>query len=146
MYCYKKTLSFRSLKIRSRTKTNLCIDSQEIEDSDKFIIGYPCHGQAGNQYFLMSKTFEIRREEKCLDYAGGHDDLKKPGKIVSFTCHGMQGNQMWTYENDMIRHASGFCVEISSKNDKDMFMSTCEPTNLYQKWFWKKRLENATKT
>ncbi|CAF4979740.1 unnamed protein product, partial [Rotaria socialis] len=35
----------------------------------------------------------------------------------------MQGNQMWTYENDMLRHASGFCMELSSKNDKDVYMS-----------------------
>jgi hypothetical protein len=46
----------------------------------------------------MSKTFEIRREEKCLDYAGGQTELRKPGKILSFSCHAMQGNQMWTYE------------------------------------------------
>jgi len=85
-------------KIRSRAKTNICVDSQEVEDSDRSVIGYPCHGQAGNQYFLMSKTFEIRREDKCLDYAGGHSELKKPGKIISFPCHSMQGNQMWTYE------------------------------------------------
>jgi hypothetical protein len=108
----------------------------------------------------MSKTFEIRREEKCLDYAGGQGELGKPGKILSFSCHAMQGNQMWTYEvnfelqkriesniyfqNDMLKHASGFCVELSSTNDKDVFMSTCEPTNQYQKWFWKKRLNNST--
>ncbi|CAF0970673.1 unnamed protein product [Adineta ricciae] len=133
-------------EIRSRSKTNICIDSQEIEDTDKAVIGYPCHGQGGNQYFLMSKTFEIRREDKCLDYAGGHNELRKPGKITSFTCHSMQGNQMWTYENDMLRHASGFCVELSSTNDKDISMAPCEPTNQYQKWFWKQRLSNSTQS
>jgi len=76
----------------------MCVDSQEVDDGDKPIIAYPCHGLAGNQYFLMSKTFEIRREDKCLDYAGGLGELKKPAKILSFTCHSMQGNQMWTYE------------------------------------------------
>jgi hypothetical protein len=55
----------------------------------------------------MSKTFEIRREEKCLDYAGGQSELHKPGKILSFNCHSMQGNQMWTYEvNSSIRRKS----------------------------------------
>jgi len=93
-----KLFLFCISKIRSRAKTNICVDSQEVEDSDRSVIGYPCHGQAGNQYFLMSKTFEIRREDKCLDYAGGHTELKKPGKIISFPCHSMQGNQMWTYE------------------------------------------------
>jgi polypeptide N-acetylgalactosaminyltransferase len=85
-------------KIRSRAKTNICVDSQETDEADKPIIGYSCHGQAGNQFFLMSKTFEIRREEKCLDYAGGQSELHKPSKILSFNCHSMQGNQMWTYE------------------------------------------------
>lgn len=86
-----------SFKIRSRGKANTCVDSQEIDDGDKPIIGYPCHGQGGNQFFLMSKTFEIRREEKCLDYAGGQSGLKQPKKVVSYTCHSMQGNQMWNY-------------------------------------------------
>jgi polypeptide N-acetylgalactosaminyltransferase len=134
------------VEIRSRAKANYCVDSQEVDDGDKPVIGYPCHGLAGNQFFLMSKTFEIRREEKCLDYAGGQSELHKPGKIVSFNCHSMQGNQMWTYENDMLRHASGFCVELSSENNKDIYMAMCEPTNEYQKWFWKKRLHNSTNT
>lgn len=91
-----KILNF--IQIRNREKNKVCIDSQEVEEADKPIIGYPCHGQAGNQYFLMSKTFEIRREDKCLDYAGGQAELHKPSKILSFSCHGMQGNQMWSYQ------------------------------------------------
>jgi polypeptide N-acetylgalactosaminyltransferase len=74
------------------------VDSQEVEDSNKPVIGYTCHGQAGNQFFLMSKTFEIRREEKCLDYAGGQAQLHEPKQVQSMSCHSMQGNQMWTYE------------------------------------------------
>ena len=62
------------------------------------MIGYSCHGQGGNQFFLMSKTLEIRREDKCLDYAGGQGQLHQPGHIHSISCHSMQGNQMWTYE------------------------------------------------
>lgn len=97
-----KSIYIYSSKIRNRAQPGTCIDSQEVEDADKPIIGYPCHGQGGNQYFLMSKTFEIRREEKCLDYAGGQGQLGKPAKIVSFTCHSMQGNQMWTYEVNLL--------------------------------------------
>jgi len=44
----------------------------------------------------------------------------------------------------MLRHASGFCVEISSTNTKDIYMNTCDTTNPNQKWFWKKRLHNST--
>lgn len=144
------------------------MDSQEVDDGDKSVIGYSCHGQGGNQYFLMSKTFEIRREDKCLDYAGGQGQLSQPGKIVSLSCHSMQGNQMWHYEvwnqcsifdflstkfnflsviqNEMIRHSSGFCVELSPTIDKDIFMGRCDPSNNYQKWFWKKRIHANTTT
>lgn len=112
-----------SSKIRSRSKTNICVDSQEVEDSDKPIIGYPCHGQAGNQFFLMSKNFEIRREEKCLDYAGGHAELGKPAKIVSFTCHSMQGNQLWTYEvNSFIQEHIRICHVLPSFSE--LYVST----------------------
>ena len=72
------------------------MDSQEIESQDKPIIGYSCHGQGGNQFFLLTKNHEIRREEKCLDYPGPH--LNEPDSIISMTCHSMQGNQMWIYE------------------------------------------------
>jgi polypeptide N-acetylgalactosaminyltransferase len=75
---------------------NLCIDSQDVEYRDKPIIAYPCHGQAGNQYFLLSKNYEIRREDKCLDYASAK--LQEPGKIRSMMCHSMKGNQLWSYK------------------------------------------------
>lgn len=83
------------VKIRNAGKNTVCIDSQEIEDRDRPVIGYPCHGQGGNQYFLLSKNFEIRREEKCLDYSAA--SLQQPSKILSMECHSMKGNQMWNY-------------------------------------------------
>jgi hypothetical protein len=46
----------------------------------------------------------------------------------------------------MLRHSSGFCVELSTNNNnRDVFMAACEPSNPYQKWFWKTRLDNSTK-
>ena len=76
----------------------MCIDSQEIEDADKAVIAYSCHGQGGNQYFLLSKDNEIRREEKCFDYSGGQAKLNQPAKVISMMCHGMKGNQMWFFQ------------------------------------------------
>ncbi len=119
-----KKLNFYFLqKIRNRAKTSYCVDSQEVDEGDKPIIGYPCHGQAGNQFFLMSKTFEIRREDKCLDYAGGHSELHKPGKVVSFTCHSMQGNQLWTYEvNSSIEKTNQRSIFVSFS---ERYVTTC---------------------
>jgi len=82
-------------EIRNQGKSSICIDSQDIEDHDRPLIGYVCHGQGGNQYFLLSKNFEIRREDKCLDYAGGK--ILEPSKIRSMECHSQKGNQMWKF-------------------------------------------------
>lgn len=84
------------LKIRNQGDPSVCVDSQEVENHDKPVIGYPCHGKGGNQFFLLSKNYEIRREEKCLDYAGTKEH--EPEKILSLQCHSMQGNQMWSYK------------------------------------------------
>ena len=31
---------------------------------------WPCHSQGGNQYWLLSKEGELRRDEACLDFGG----------------------------------------------------------------------------
>jgi hypothetical protein len=46
----------------------------------------------------------------------------------------------------MIRHSSGVCIELSSTNDKDIFMNKCDFNNKYQKWSWKKRSNDSTVT
>ncbi|CAF3009602.1 unnamed protein product [Rotaria socialis] len=124
-------------EIRNHGKSNTCVDSQDSVDHGKPIVGYQCHGQGGNQFFLFSKTNEIRQEDKCLDFSG--TALHEAGKIVFLACHTMQGNQMWFYENDMIRHSSDRCIELSAVNANDIFMSGCDRSNIYQKWSWKKR-------
>lgn len=50
---------------------------------------WPCHNQGGNQYWLMSKEGEIRRDEACFDYTGS-------GTVNMYVCHGQGGNQKWT--------------------------------------------------
>lgn len=42
------------------------------------------------QYWMYSKTGEIRRDETCLDYSGRD--------VVLYPCHGAKGNQMWLYD------------------------------------------------
>ncbi|CAF1291796.1 unnamed protein product [Rotaria sordida] len=131
-------------ELRNLGKINVCIDSQTVGHIDRPIIGYPCHGQGGNQYFLFSKNNEIRHEEKCLDYAGGN--LHVPDTIVTLSCHSMKGNQMWFYENNMIRHMSGYCIGLSETNHRAIQMTTCDASNPYQKWSWKKRLDKSAHT
>ncbi|KAM7345648.1 polypeptide N-acetylgalactosaminyltransferase 9 isoform 1-T4 [Cochliomyia hominivorax] len=110
-----------------------CLDSPARKKDLKKKVGlYPCHNQGGNQYWMLSKAGEIRRDEACLDYAG-HD-------VMLYPCHGSKGNQFWTYHNDtrQIRHGSSDkCLAISEKRDK-VLMEECNRNRLRQQW----RLEN----
>jgi polypeptide N-acetylgalactosaminyltransferase len=129
-------------EVRSEAE-NYCLDSNG-DTTGKAVIGYVCHGQGGNQYFMMSKNGEIRRDERCLDYSGGRKNLGVKEKILTYACHNQGGNQKWYYENGMIRHESGFCMELGV--DKvSMFMSECNTSNQRQIWKWRRRekkLEN----
>ncbi|KAF0307909.1 Polypeptide N-acetylgalactosaminyltransferase 5 [Amphibalanus amphitrite] len=72
-------------------QTKLCVDSQcdSVNDMYKPVGLYTCHNLGGNQYWLMSKDGEIRRDEACLDYAGTN--------VTLYPCHGSRGNQFWIY-------------------------------------------------
>lgn len=51
--------------------SSMCLDSPAHKpDLHKAVSLYPCHNQGGNQYWLLSKEGEIRRDEACLDYSG----------------------------------------------------------------------------
>lgn len=46
-----------------------------------------------SQYWMLSKTGEIRRDDACLDYAGQD--------VILYPCHGSKGNQYWHYNPDV---------------------------------------------
>ncbi|EYC19904.1 hypothetical protein Y032_0023g775 [Ancylostoma ceylanicum] len=55
------------------------------------VVLHPCNEQDDNQFWMLSKDGEIRRDEICVDYAGEH--------IMAFPCHGSKGNQEWRYNH-----------------------------------------------
>jgi polypeptide N-acetylgalactosaminyltransferase len=115
-----------------------CLDSNG-DTLGKAIIGYVCHGQGGNQYWMMSKNGEIRRDEHCYDYSAGKSGLGIKDKIFTYNCHSQGGNQKWeVIEAGLIKHESGFCIELGA--DKvGIFMQNCNKDNRHQQWIWKKR-------
>ena len=81
------------LKIKNEF-SNRCVDSPATHDSLHKKVGlWPCHNQGGNQYWMLSKQGEIRRDEACLDYAGT--------QIILYPCHGSKGNQYWEYNDEV---------------------------------------------
>jgi len=118
--------------------SNRCVDSPATHDSLHKKVGlWPCHNQGGNQYWMLSKQGEIRRDEACLDYAGT--------QIILYPCHGSKGNQYWEYndETKTLRHGSSRkCLELSENRD-DLNMSPCSNTEPRQRWKFGKYTPNG---
>jgi len=79
-------------QVRSKAKP-MCVDSAvDAQNYHKPVNMWPCHNQGGNQYWMLSRNGEIRRDDGCLDYAGGES-------IIIYPCHGQKGNQEWAYKD-----------------------------------------------
>jgi polypeptide N-acetylgalactosaminyltransferase len=106
-----------------------CIDSAaKSEDLHKKVGLWPCHNQGGNQYWMLSKTGEIRRDEACLDYAGTD--------VILYPCHGSKGNQFWMYDHQThtLKHGSSRkCLAISANKDR-LLMESCDAAEPRQRW------------
>ena len=84
--------------------------------------------QGGNQYWMLSKQGEVRRDDACLDFTGR--------EVVLFSCHGGGGNQDWSYNHDSssLKHSvSKKCLTLSEKRDQ-LLMQACEQDNQRQRW------------
>ncbi|XP_076758964.1 polypeptide N-acetylgalactosaminyltransferase 9 isoform X1 [Xylocopa sonorina] len=108
---------------------NTCLDSPARKaDLHKPAGLYPCHRQGGNQYWMLSKTGEIRRDESCLDYSGTD--------VILYPCHGSKGNQQWIYnpQTKQIRHGSSDkCLAITESKQR-LIMEECSATAARQRW------------
>lgn len=108
---------------------NTCLDSPARKaDLHKPAGLYPCHRQGGNQYWMLSKTGEIRRDESCLDYSGAD--------VILYPCHGSKGNQQWIYnpQTKQIRHGSSDkCLAITESKQR-LIMEECSSTAARQRW------------
>lgn len=109
-----------------------CVDSGvEKQANNKPVKLWPCHGQGGNQFWMMSESGEIRRDEGCIDYPGTF--------VMIYPCHGQRGNQEWVYtKNNTLMHTNTRkCMGISA-NLKSIEMDVCSGKDS-QIWYWKRK-------
>lgn len=109
--------------------SNTCLDSPARKaDLHKPCGLYPCHRQGGNQYWMLSKTGEIRRDESCLDYSGSD--------VILYPCHGSKGNQQWIYspQTNHIRHGSSDKCLAITESKQQLVMEECSPNASRQRW------------
>ncbi|XP_052245473.1 polypeptide N-acetylgalactosaminyltransferase 5-like isoform X2 [Dreissena polymorpha] len=107
---------------------SMCIDaSTNIKDNEGVVSVYPCHQQGGNQFWLLSKEGEFRRDDTCWDTPDG-------AKVKLYPCHTSKGNQLFEYREDNTIYSPTVkkCVEITW-DAKGLQMAPCTG-NDRQKW------------
>ncbi|XP_035827719.1 polypeptide N-acetylgalactosaminyltransferase 5 [Aplysia californica] len=95
---YYTWINIQEKKLRSAAAP-VCLDGRS-DALHKLIKleAYQCHGQWGNQLWMMSKDNEIRRDDACFDHNGGED-------VILYQCHPIkdQGFQYWLHREVSIR-------------------------------------------
>ncbi|KAK3908178.1 Putative polypeptide N-acetylgalactosaminyltransferase 9 [Frankliniella fusca] len=109
--------------------SGMCLDSEASEEDYHKPLGvWQCHMEGGNQYWMLSKTGEVRRDEACLDYSGQD--------VILYPCHGSKGNQYWQYHPDtmLLQHGSSKkCLAITESKQR-LVMEECNSSSLHQRW------------
>lgn len=76
------------------TDRELCLDGVTRKDETVSLIKpLNCHHLGGNQYWLLTKNNEIKRDDYCFDY-----DTRQ---LTLFRCHNSGGNQLWLYSHEV---------------------------------------------
>jgi len=85
-----------------------------------------------SQFWLFSKTGEIRRDEACLDYAGTD--------VILYPCHGAKGNQYWEYDptTNYVQHGSSKNCLAISEDKKKITVEKCSQDNPRVQWKFQK--------
>jgi polypeptide N-acetylgalactosaminyltransferase len=110
------------------------------------------NGASANQYFSLTKTNQLRREDTCSSSSRHSSDSM--GVVLS-QCDYMDKNQKWTHEQvivvlikifisifylqngTIIHHPSELCLDVEGlKNNDQIKLKKCQPNKPSQQWLF----------
>ncbi|XP_048579624.1 polypeptide N-acetylgalactosaminyltransferase 13 isoform X2 [Nematostella vectensis] len=98
--------------------SDMCLDTLGKKDDTPLGL-YQCHGQGGNQYFVMTSKGEIKSEDNCLDF-NGHD-------LYLRECDGLELNQKWQLKDNSIYHPRrDMCLDRGRANGQYARVRKCD--------------------
>lgn len=128
---FRPDLALSKGKLRSSV-AGLCLTAPAGKKKDvknKPVYASPCVGHSNPvwnvQTWYLTQAGEIRRDDLCLDHAGGG--------VLLYGCHGLGGNQYWMLDSKtlQVQHTTGKCMAVSGK---EVIMEECRADNMGQKW------------
>lgn len=114
--------------------TNMCLDTLGQDEKMRFDVGiFSCQGgKSAAEVFSLSKNFELRREEGCLEAFGA-----ERGTVSLSLCYGTGGNQEWHFDRNsgtIVHKSSGKCLDVANvQPGGSVVISTCTG-GASQKW------------
>ncbi|XP_011494575.1 PREDICTED: polypeptide N-acetylgalactosaminyltransferase 1 [Ceratosolen solmsi marchali] len=115
-------------KVRVQTK-NLCLDNLQRDEEKPYNIGvYECHSKLyPSQYFSMSKSGELRREDVCATVI--EDELLNYiFKVNMRGCDEIEHDKEWilTEDGKILHLRTGLCLDATGVHSKeDVIVSLC---------------------
>ncbi|XP_045137958.1 putative polypeptide N-acetylgalactosaminyltransferase 10 isoform X1 [Portunus trituberculatus] len=123
-------------KVQNVANPGLCVDCGYKHHGERF--GLKECGWGGEQEMHLTWHQDIRpgRRSICWDVSSG--DPQAP--VLLYNCHGMGGNQLWKYDPTqqwLVHGGNPRCLDTNPDN-KELFVSACDPTKNTQRWKFEK--------
>ncbi|KAL3832171.1 hypothetical protein ACJMK2_023835 [Sinanodonta woodiana] len=92
------------------TPVAMCVDAMSLYPNNNEVAMFPCHGQGGNQFWVMTESGEIRHDNGCIEY--------RENAIRYSMCRDNSDGQKWRFTQDshIQQVTSGLCMERSADN------------------------------
>ncbi|KAK3607998.1 hypothetical protein CHS0354_009933 [Potamilus streckersoni] len=109
------------------TPIAMCLDAMSLYPNNNEVAMFPCHGQGGNQFWVITESGAIRHDNGCIDC--------RENTIRYSICRDNSDGQKWRFTQDshIQQVTSGLCMERSADN-RMLKLNVClnSPRQLFQ--------------